>query len=494
MKILVINPGSTSTKISIFEDETRLFEQSIFHDAPVLLSFPSVNDQVPFRKQVILDVLKAGNFTMDDIDICVGRGGSACPQPSGVTIIDKKLYDDTANGVGGSEHPARLGVMLAWELGNEFGKPMYTMDPTNVDELKEVLIAFRDQDANGNGDPSDEIPMSSMTSGLKAVMLNAFGLNTSSISNNSGTYLLDEKDGKVFLGETTDNYKAYLKYMNELWNENLLDHDNFIQTDAEFQAKASNAGVGVFASAAPFVAYGKSLDFDQNFCWFGGLSSDCQPERTAYLSSPVVCKPYYMINAESEHAPEIIRMLDYFYTKEGELVAKYGYEHDNYDMIALTIPGLEEFSILQIHQPEGYSSTEDYRNNAVTPSEYFGPYLPAAGTYHAPAMAANKEQLEALLPMYGWGILAARDCLSNEAIQKKDIFPVLLYNEAEGNERTSLYTDICLYIETMHAQFITGVVDIDAGWEDFQSKLEEMQLSRLLEIEQAAYNRLVANN
>ena len=65
----------------------------------------------------------------------IGRGGSAYPQESGVTEIDWQLYRDTRDGVGGSEHPAKLGVMLAWEFGNEFGKPMYTLNPTNVDEL-----------------------------------------------------------------------------------------------------------------------------------------------------------------------------------------------------------------------------------------------------------------------------------------------------------------------------------------------------------------------
>ena len=56
-KLLVINPGSTSTKISLFENETLLFEESIFHDAPELLKYPHVNLQVPFRYQVILDML-----------------------------------------------------------------------------------------------------------------------------------------------------------------------------------------------------------------------------------------------------------------------------------------------------------------------------------------------------------------------------------------------------------------------------------------------------
>ena len=135
MKLLVINPGSTSTKVSLFEDRECLFEESVFHDAPVLLSYPTVNDQVPFRKGLILDMLKRRGIDPKSIDVFVGRGGSAMPQPSGVTRISELLYSDTARGVGGSEHPAKLGVMIAWELGNEFGGQMYTLDPTNVDEL-----------------------------------------------------------------------------------------------------------------------------------------------------------------------------------------------------------------------------------------------------------------------------------------------------------------------------------------------------------------------
>ncbi len=134
-KLLVINPGSTSTKISLYENETSLFEKSIFHDAPVLLRFPNVNDQIPFRKQVILDMLASFGHAPEEIDVFVGRGGSAHTQPSGVTRIDQKLYDDTVQGIGGSEHPAKLGVMLAWELGQEYHKPAYTLNPTNVDEL-----------------------------------------------------------------------------------------------------------------------------------------------------------------------------------------------------------------------------------------------------------------------------------------------------------------------------------------------------------------------
>ena len=137
-RILVINPGSTSTKVSVFEDETPVFEENLFHDASVLLRFPHVNDQIPFRRGVIMDALKAAGVAPASIDAFVGRGDGAHSQPGGVMLIDQRLYDDTVAGVGRSVHPAKLGVMLAWQLGQEFGKPAYTLNSTNVDEYGEL--------------------------------------------------------------------------------------------------------------------------------------------------------------------------------------------------------------------------------------------------------------------------------------------------------------------------------------------------------------------
>ncbi len=135
MKLLIINPGSTSTKVSLYEEDRELFQESVFHDAPQLLQYPTVNDQMPLRKQVILEMLGRWGQHPEDIDVFVGRGGSAHPQAGGVMEIDDRLHADTVAAVGGSEHPAKLGVMLAYELCREFGGTMYTLNPTNADEL-----------------------------------------------------------------------------------------------------------------------------------------------------------------------------------------------------------------------------------------------------------------------------------------------------------------------------------------------------------------------
>ena len=134
-RILVINPGSTSTKVSLFENETSVFEHSLFHEASTLLAFPHVNDQLPFRRDVILDMLKSEGVDPASIDAFVGRGGGACSQPGGITSVDQRMYDDTKIGMDGSQHPAKLGVMLAWTFAKEYGKPAFTLNPTNVDEF-----------------------------------------------------------------------------------------------------------------------------------------------------------------------------------------------------------------------------------------------------------------------------------------------------------------------------------------------------------------------
>ena len=70
-RILVINPGSTSTKISLFEEENNIFTKSVFHDAPVLLQYKSANDQIPLRRKVVEDLLKEYGYSINDIDVFI---------------------------------------------------------------------------------------------------------------------------------------------------------------------------------------------------------------------------------------------------------------------------------------------------------------------------------------------------------------------------------------------------------------------------------------
>ncbi|MBR1938176.1 MAG: butyrate kinase [Spirochaetales bacterium] len=134
-KLLVINPGSTSTKVSLFCEKECLFTESVFHDAPELLSYPTANDQLEMRKKVVTTILEKHGYSLSDVDVFIGRGGCAYSQVSGVMEIDELLRNDTMNDKGGSDHPSKLGVMMAYDFGCKYNKPMYTIDPINVDEF-----------------------------------------------------------------------------------------------------------------------------------------------------------------------------------------------------------------------------------------------------------------------------------------------------------------------------------------------------------------------
>ncbi len=133
-KILIINPGSTSTKIGVFEDETLLFEETLRHTTEELAGFNMIVDQKDFRKKVILDVLAEKNFDIKTLDVCVGRGGMLKPIPGGTYAVSDDLLEDLKIGKQG-QHASNLGGILAREIGDELGVPSYIVDPVVVDEL-----------------------------------------------------------------------------------------------------------------------------------------------------------------------------------------------------------------------------------------------------------------------------------------------------------------------------------------------------------------------
>lgn len=138
-KLLIINPGSTSTKIGVFEDETQLMETTLRHSTEEIARYDSIIDQKEFRKQVILQALKEHSIDLASIDVVVGRGGMLKPIPGGTYPVSDDLINDLKIGVQG-QHASNLGGILAREIAAEIGGniPSYIVDPTVVDELEPV--------------------------------------------------------------------------------------------------------------------------------------------------------------------------------------------------------------------------------------------------------------------------------------------------------------------------------------------------------------------
>ncbi len=137
VKSLIINPGSTSTKIGVFEDETLLFEETLRHSTEEIASYASIVDQRDFRKQIILDLLKEKAFDIHSLQVVVGRGGMLKPIPGGTYAVSDGLLEDLKIGKQG-QHASNLGGILAREIGDSIGVPSYIVDPVVVDELMPI--------------------------------------------------------------------------------------------------------------------------------------------------------------------------------------------------------------------------------------------------------------------------------------------------------------------------------------------------------------------
>ncbi len=137
IKSLIINPGSTSTKIGVFEDETLLFEETLRHSTEEIAQYASIVDQKDFRKQIILDLLAKKDFDMKSLQVIVGRGGMLKPIPGGTYAVSDELLADLKVGVQG-QHASNLGGILAREIADSIGVPSYIVDPVVVDELMPI--------------------------------------------------------------------------------------------------------------------------------------------------------------------------------------------------------------------------------------------------------------------------------------------------------------------------------------------------------------------
>jgi butyrate kinase len=137
-RILTINPGSTSTKIAVYENKQAILQTTLRHSAEELRVFPSIVDQFSFRKELILDALKQADIDIHSIDMVVGRGGLVHPIESGIYEVNDAMAEDLRKGVMG-EHASNLGGLIARDIVKELNDvKAYIADPVVVDELQDV--------------------------------------------------------------------------------------------------------------------------------------------------------------------------------------------------------------------------------------------------------------------------------------------------------------------------------------------------------------------
>ncbi|WP_051968179.1 butyrate kinase [Neobacillus sp.] len=136
-RILVINPGSTSTKIGVFDNEISILEKTIRHDTEVINSYSNIIDQYEFRKNTILETLDNEGINISKLSAVCGRGGLLRPIEGGTYAVNDIMLQDLRTGYSG-QHASNLGGIIAYEIASGLNIPSFIVDPVVVDELDPI--------------------------------------------------------------------------------------------------------------------------------------------------------------------------------------------------------------------------------------------------------------------------------------------------------------------------------------------------------------------
>lgn len=138
IRVFAVNPGSTSTKIALFEDEKCLFSKNVAHDAAELAKYSDMPAQLPYRRDMILRLLEENGVTLEGVDVFVGRGGGLVNIEGGVYDINETVLEHARTCANGVVHPATLGPQLADEFARRFGGKAMVVNPPDTDELQDL--------------------------------------------------------------------------------------------------------------------------------------------------------------------------------------------------------------------------------------------------------------------------------------------------------------------------------------------------------------------
>lgn len=339
-------------------------------------------------------------------------------------------------------------------LNHQWLENLSLSEPKTLDELYDVLKAFKEQDANGNGDTNDEIPLS-VPDGIDYLKqyLPYFGY---CLDNNTW---LAEQDGKLTYIPTDEGYKDFLAYFTKLYQEGLLDPASFTQNYDQIAAVGSSADVlGCFSALASFQFAGREQDeYYQTLTPFEGQD---YPKSTGIFYSCM------MVTDTCDDPATLVAWADQLYTQEGGILNWLGVEGRSYNLnddgtwswnldgtIGEDIATVREKGTLK-HQTAFPGIQPDFWFTGITdPDESY-------------LISQRSKMLE-----YG-----------------KLTLPAMSYTVEETETIASLKADLDSYINQYGAQVITGALELDSSWDDYVSTMNTMGASELFEIYQRAFD------
>lgn len=327
--------------------------------------------------------------------------------------------------------------------------------PKTTEDLYTVLKAFKDEDANGNGDKDDEIP-----SIMSQALLYPFGMLVEGIEATD--------DGVVKYNPQEENYKHYLEYCAKLYKEGLIDSEQYTQTDEQITAKGNADRLGLFAHAAPWLRCLPEKDDD--YIALQPLTSEFSDKQQVQLFDSA-SRGSFAISSTNKYPEASVRLADYWFSEEGQDLVAFGPEGLLWDWKDDT----KEAFIR--HIPEGMTSSEEFRGTITPDCGGAIPYVMTTRMWikeyndKPPFTTKLNDRAETLRPF------------------AKSAYPQVYFTPEQAEEIGTISVDVTNYQTSMAAKFITGEISMDK-WGEYVNTLKKMKVDRYVEIHQEAYDAI----
>lgn len=366
-------------------------------------------------------------------------------------------------------------AQVRFYINYDWAEKILGKQPETLDEFYEYLKGVKEQDMNGNGDPSDEIPLGGFYEAADMVhifpaILNAFGYTSKTV---------EAIDGKVVYVPAEDNYKAFLEFMNKIYTEELLDQEYFSQTQDQVNVKETNHLYGSYAYYACWVNQPDETIW-REYDIMEPLTSEYNDVKKTAAMDINKCGNFSITN-KCKNPEKLVEILDWFYSFDGYMAILSGYEKGS-------VEGQEEYGYEYEWVEDGmlevinYYDESKYENqNAWMLAEIhpdYG-YFPIYRNFNMAGTGDAQSYLE--------------EGLINHAAPYYHIgWPSSIkFTAEESNELALISMDIESYTDEMVTKMIIGEVSVDE-FETFREGLKQRNLDRMMEIYQAAYDRWAA--
>lgn len=349
-----------------------------------------------------------------------------------------------------------------WYNG-KFLEALGVSEPKTTEELYTYLKRVKEEDPNGNGE-ADEIPLTSVKlDDLRMYFLGFWGIYNE-------VYYAD-KEGVVHYTPQEEGYRGYLTFLNKLWQEELLDHETFSQTDDMKKAKGAKNQIALFSDYHPYFT-------------LGGEPRTTDPMMTP-VSSEIAGTPVYgkhpgissngnfAITATNKHPEATMRWIDYQYSYEGATLWTQGPEGLMWEYED------EANKVKRYKEVPGGGDREEYRAT-LTPN--YGIVTPGVN-----------------IPELTNGLRSELDDWIREENEAKLVpiakppFPRVYLDNERQTEVSALMSDLDTYVKQMEARFVTGAEPL-ANWDAYVAQLKKMGSDRIVEIYQEAYDQWDSEN